>query len=110
MQIKVVCFRRRDKIVIRYDHLLSRCFITIVFTRLVVGYNNDTMKVLQLINHNAMVDFLVKHQQYIQNGTVFEYNGDNYYVTYVVNNVVSAESKNGQRTISVHASLYNISD
>ena len=35
------CCCKRDKIILRYDPLLSRCFITIVFTRLVIGDDDD---------------------------------------------------------------------
>ena len=53
-----LCCCKRDKSVLRYDPLLSRCFIIIMFTLLVIGYNNDTTEFLQSTNHNVMVDFL----------------------------------------------------
>ena len=40
------CHCKRDRIVLRYDPLLSRFFVTIVCTQLVIGDNNDVTEVL----------------------------------------------------------------
>ena len=70
--VQIFCCCKRDKIVLRYYPLPSRCFIKIVFTQLVIGDDDDTMEVLQLINHSSMVDLLAKQQQDIQTDTAFE--------------------------------------
>ena len=60
---QILCCCKRDRIVLRYDTLLSRYFITIVFTQLVIGDDDDSIEVMHLISYNTMVDLLVEHQQ-----------------------------------------------
>ena len=103
-----LCCYKIDRIVLRYDSLLSRCFITILFTWLVIGDDNDETEALQSINHNAMVYLLAGRQQTISSGIIFEYNGEDYFVTDVVNNVVTVESQDGEHTVTVHAPLCTI--
>ena len=103
-----LCRCERDRIVLRYDPLLSRCFTTINFTRLVIGDVNDATEVLQLINHNDMVDLITEKQQTISFGIICEYNGKDYFATDVVNNVVTVESQDCEHTITVHTSLCTI--
>ena len=67
---------KRDKIVLMYDPLLSRCFINMMFTRLVIGCYNNTTEVLQSINYNDMVGLLDEQQQTFSSGITFEYNGE----------------------------------
>ena len=104
-----LCHRKRDKIVFRYDPLLSKCFITIVYTPLVIGENDDAMHVLRSINHNTMVDLLTSQQCVIQLWSKFSYNGKEYFATHVDGNMVSGEDTDGvHRITAVHASLCTI--
>ena len=101
-----LCHRKRDKIVFRYDPLLSKCFITIVYTPLVIGENDDAMHVLRSIKHNTMVDLLTSQQCVIQLWSKFSYNGGEYFATYVDGSMVCGEDVDGEHRITaVHASL-----
>jgi hypothetical protein len=105
----VLCRRKRDKIVFRYDPLLSKCFITIVYTPLVIGENDDAMHVLRSINHNVMVDLLTAQQCVIAPYSKFSYNGKEYFATHVDGSMVSGEDTDGvHRITAVHASLCTI--
>ena len=78
------------------------------FTRLVIGDDNAAMVVLQSMNHNDMCFFFAEQQQTISSDIIFEYNGEDYFAIYVVDNVSSVESECGHRIITVDASLYTI--
>ena len=100
-----LCCRKRDKIVLRYDPIVSKCYITIMFKRLVIGDDDDTLHVLRPINHNTMVDLSTAQQCVIGQYSRFQFDGGEYYATAVVGTMVSGESIDGRRQINVDASL-----
>ena len=107
----ILCCCTRDKIVFRYDPLLSKCFITIVYTPLVIGENDDAMHVLRSINHNVMVDLLTSQQCVIEPYSKFSYNGKEYFATHVDGSMVSGEDTYGVHIITtVLASLCTITN
>ena len=105
-----LCRRKRDKIVLRYDPIVSKCYITIVFTRLVISDDEDALHVLRSINHNTMVDLLTAQQYVIGQYSRFQFDGGEYYATAVVGTMVSGESIDGRRQINVDASLCTLLD
>ena len=105
-----LCRRKRDKIVLRYDPIVSKCYITIVFTRLVISDNEDALHVLRSLNHNTMVELLTRQQCVIVQYCCFEFEGGEYFATAVDGNMVSGESRDGRRQINVDASLCTLLD
>ena len=103
-----LCRRKRDKIVLRYDPIVSKCYITIVFTRLVISDDEDALHVLRSINHNTMVDLLTKQQCVIVPYSRFQFEGGEYFSTAVVGTMVTGETVDGTRQINVHASLCTV--
>ena len=88
-----LCRRKRDKIVLRYDPIVSKCYITIVFTRLVISDNEDALHVLRSLNHNTMVELLTRQQCVIVQYCCFEFEGGEYFATAVDGTMVSGESR-----------------
>ena len=56
-----LCRCKRDKIVLWYYPIVSKCYITIV-ARLVIGDNDDALHVMRSINHHTIVDLLTMQQ------------------------------------------------
>ena len=55
---KLLLRRRRDMIIFRYDPLLTVSPITIVFTRMTIGADNDATHVMMPTGHNTLTDAL----------------------------------------------------
>ena len=76
--------RKSDSIMFRYDPLFCVCHISIVFTRIQIGQDNEGLDILKSINHNAMVDQLTTPVQLnhtplqLEVGQMFDYNNGTY--------------------------------
>ena len=105
-----LCRRKRDKIVLRYDPIVSKCYITIVFTRLVISDDEDALHVLRSINHNTMVELLTKQQCVISLFSRFQFEGGEYFATSINGTMVNGESIDGSRQINVDVSLCTLLD
>ena len=103
-----LCRHKRDNIVLRYDSIVFKCYITIVFTRLVISDDKDALHVLRSINHNTMVELLTKQQCVISLFSRFQFEGGEYFFTSIVGTMVTGETVEGTRQINVHASLCTV--
>ena len=102
--MNMLCRHKRDKIVLWYDPIISKCYITIVFTRLVIGKDDDALHVLRSINHNTMVDLVTAQQYVIEQYSRFEFDGKEYHAATVVGTMETGKSIDGTRQINVHSS------
>ena len=76
--------RKSDSIMLRYDPLFCVCHISIVFTRVQIGTDNDGLDILKSIDHNTSVETLTPPPQLtnpciqLELGQIFDYNNGSY--------------------------------
>ena len=104
--------RRRDMITFTYDPLLSVCSVAIVFTRMAIGADNDSIHVLRSIDHSMCDDLTNPARRplvQLNLGDVFDHNRRSYYfVAQEGDNVTATDTETGAEIITCRNNCSNI--
>ena len=104
--------RRRDMITFTYDPLLSVCSVAIVFTRMAIGADNDSIHVLRSIDHSMCDDLTNPARRplvQLNLGDVFDHNRRSYYfVAQEGDNVTATDTETGAEITTCRNNCSNI--
>ena len=86
--------RKCDTILIKFDHATSIAAVTVVFTRLIVGQDEEVIDILKSIGHNELIENLVVID--IDVGMEFVHNGQRMMIEEINGDMVTASNSDDE--------------
>jgi hypothetical protein len=106
---KLLLCRRRNMITFKYDPLLTVLSIAIVFTRMMIGKDNDVSNILRSISHNHLVDTLANPAccslVVLEVDHMFDYNNRSYHFSSQAGDIVTAHDTLMDAEINIRSNL-----